>query len=842
MKQTESRLDKFSKKAEQVGKKMTKYLTVPIATLATTVSKFGMDFEDSMNQSLAIMDNVSDKMRKRMENTARQVALTVDKSAKEAAESYFYLASAGLDAEQSIAALPEVAQFATAGQFDMAKATDLLTDAQSALGLSVEDASQNMNNLVKVSDVLVKANTLANASVEQFSEALTTKAGAALKTANKSLEEGVAVLAAFADQGIKGQAAGEQFSIAMRYLQEAAINNKEALQEYNVEIFDSTGKMRNMADIVGSLENALDGMSDEQKAAALQAMGFSARVQNVIKVLLGLSDEIRNYEEELNNAGGITDKVAKKQMESMLKQLGLLKDGAIDAALSLYDFAKPTIGEVVIPAVQTLVEKLRDISDWFGKLDPNIQKVIGSLLLLSATIGPLTWTFGKLSGLVGLLAETNVAFAFRAWAGGAATASEAIGFLANAFKPFLIGGTVIVGIKLLYDYLTKIRNEVFGLGKDVNTMNLQQVDDNIAKVEKRLNDLRELFAKRNINPEDYEEGSMAYLNLPSRMRGFIDQYNQMTKRQKELKAQREQLIKQQELLNRLESGGDGDSGGGGGLGSPTQNLSDYQKAINDFEHTMAMGGMSLEDQLSTLSDLYNILTDKQDALNKGIEIDMTEKELASAMTELEERMYSITEEIHKKAIDTAVDDMADSFSRGETNIEDYISFLEKKLEDVQKNENLSYDTREQYAQQFNDRIMQLEYQRETGIQSLNKKFADKQYKLDADKLDNKKRTLNQERDDIKEQYKELLGNTKEYEEKAKEIDDLYRRLRLQAEKEYLAEIEAENDRIMDYKYQSNEISLKEYKSYLEERLIQFKKYSTEWISIKNKLDNLESGA
>ena len=51
--------------------------------------------------------------------------------------------------------------------------------------------------MTKVSDVLVKANTLANASVLQFAESLTNKAAAALVNVNKSMEEGVAVLAAF---------------------------------------------------------------------------------------------------------------------------------------------------------------------------------------------------------------------------------------------------------------------------------------------------------------------------------------------------------------------------------------------------------------------------------------------------------------------------------------------------------------------------------------------------------------------------------------------------------------------------------------------------------------------
>ena len=91
-------------------------------------------FDDALNQSLAIMGDVSDAMRKDMAQAAKDVARETRFNATDAAESYFFLASAGLDAKQSIEALPQVAQFAQAGMFDMAQATDLLTDAQSALG------------------------------------------------------------------------------------------------------------------------------------------------------------------------------------------------------------------------------------------------------------------------------------------------------------------------------------------------------------------------------------------------------------------------------------------------------------------------------------------------------------------------------------------------------------------------------------------------------------------------------------------------------------------------------------------------------------------------------------
>ena len=89
-------------------------------------------------------------MRSKLEMAAREVAKTTTFSATQAAEAYFFLASAGLDAAQSIEALPRVAKFAQAGNFDLARATDLLTDAQSALGLTIrDDVVKNMENMAR---------------------------------------------------------------------------------------------------------------------------------------------------------------------------------------------------------------------------------------------------------------------------------------------------------------------------------------------------------------------------------------------------------------------------------------------------------------------------------------------------------------------------------------------------------------------------------------------------------------------------------------------------------------------------------------------------------------------
>jgi len=333
-------------------------------------------FDAALTQSKAIMGDLTETMEKDMADAAREVAKVSTFSAEQAAESFFFLASAGLDAEASIAALPRVAQFAQAGMFDMSRATDLLTDAQSALGLTIrDDAVKNMENMIAVSDVLVRANTLSNATVEQFSTSLTTKAGPALRTLGKDIEEGVAVLAAFADQGIKGEEAGTQLSIVLRDLSTKAIKNKEDFAALGVSVFDSNGEMRNLGDIIGNLETALDGMSDETAKATLLQLGFADRSVQSILALLGTSDAIKGYETALRSASGFTDTVANKQLETFSSQVKLLESAFIDVAIQIGEELTPYLQDL-IPVIQDLLpivgQKLADAFkqvDWEGLVE-----------------------------------------------------------------------------------------------------------------------------------------------------------------------------------------------------------------------------------------------------------------------------------------------------------------------------------------------------------------------------------------------------------------------------------------------------------------------------------------
>jgi len=404
--------DKGIRQAEKALTNFGKNAGIALGAATAAVTAFGAmsvkafaDFDAEMTKSLAIMGDVSDALRTDMADAAREVAKQTTFSANEAAESFFFLASAGLDAQQSIDALPTVARFAQAGMFDMAQATDLLTDAQSALGLTSEDSAENLQNMADLSDVLVKANTLANASVQQFSEALTNKAAASMRSLNIDMEEGVAVLAVFADQGIKGSEAGTTFNATIRGLTNGVLRFADRFEAMNIEVFDAQGNFNNMSDIISDMEQAIGHLSVEQQRAALTQLGFTEETLAGTLALLGNSEAIAEYEQSLRDAGGTTEGVASKQLETFNAQLELMKSRFTDVMLS--------VGEGLTPTLMTFAEEMGPLIDQlapaliglFEEMAPVIQQLFEQLPGFIEQLIPLIPVVGDLATLVLSVAE-----------------------------------------------------------------------------------------------------------------------------------------------------------------------------------------------------------------------------------------------------------------------------------------------------------------------------------------------------------------------------------------------------------------------------------------------------
>lgn len=340
-----------------------------------SIIRAGEQFNRKMRNSIAIMKDVDEAFRKNLRQSAIETAKTVQFSATEIADSYFFLASAGLKSNQIIAAMPQTTQFAQAGMFDLSTAVQLATDAQAVMQLRSDDAAQNLINLTRVTDVLVKANTLADANTRQFAVAMTTKAGAAARSAGIEIEELGAILAAFAERGTKGSDAGTALNIVLRDLQSKSITNRKEFEKFGGSAFVD-GNLRPIADILEDIETGLSKLNDEGKKAKLMQLGFQDRSVVFIQTLLGASKQIRTFEKDLKKAGGTTKKVAEQQLTPFQKGMAQLGAMFTDIGARISDFIGP-----ILQKLGTAFGKAWDqIKIVFEAMGPTVDRVSGEIV------------------------------------------------------------------------------------------------------------------------------------------------------------------------------------------------------------------------------------------------------------------------------------------------------------------------------------------------------------------------------------------------------------------------------------------------------------------------------
>jgi len=103
--------------------------------------------------------------------------------------------------------------------------------------------------------------------------------------------------------------------------------------------------------------------------------------------LIGASEKIRKYKEELKKAGGITAEVANNQLKSFSSQMIILKNDIVNAAEAL--------GETLVPKIEKIATTIREWTKAFQELPPETKQFIGDALMLLAVIGPGLKIVGK---------------------------------------------------------------------------------------------------------------------------------------------------------------------------------------------------------------------------------------------------------------------------------------------------------------------------------------------------------------------------------------------------------------------------------------------------------------
>ena len=314
------------------GSKMTKSVTVPIAGVGVAAVKTAADYESAMSNVQAITGATGDDFKK-LTQLGKDLGASTAWSAQECAEAMQYTGMAGWTAQQNIDGLKGILDLASASGTELARTSDIMTDAISAFGYKASDSA-------KFADVMTKACTSANVSVDTLGESYK-YCGAICGTMGYSIDEVTTSLAVMGNMGIKGSQAGTALKNAISNMAAPTKNMKAAMDDLGISITNQDGSMKSWGDVIKNLQGSFKGLSQDQQAAYAKQLFGKESMAGMLAIINTSTKDYNALADSIKNSGGAANDAAQTQLNNLNGQLTLLKSALEGAAITRGDKLLP---------------------------------------------------------------------------------------------------------------------------------------------------------------------------------------------------------------------------------------------------------------------------------------------------------------------------------------------------------------------------------------------------------------------------------------------------------------------------------------------------------------------
>lgn len=324
-----------------------------------------------------------------LQSVARELGATTRFSASEAAQGMTFLARAGFDVAETMETIDDTLKLAQAGALDLGRAADIASNVLRGFRLDTDEAG-------RVVDVLALAANRGNTTVEQLGEALKF-VGPVASGVGLSLEETVASVVELSNAGLQATLAGTGLRRVISELESPSKKTQKEIKLLGEQI--DRGEISAIG-LFSALQRLTDAGVDTGRALEI----FGDRGGPAFEVLSGGVEATRELTEELNNAGGTADRIAKIMDQNLNGALLALRSAYEELILSLGDlqgsFLEDTIRSVT-ELVRFLGERIEIVAGILAvALIPAVEFLFG--LIAAHPIGLLTLALG---GAVGALAS-----------------------------------------------------------------------------------------------------------------------------------------------------------------------------------------------------------------------------------------------------------------------------------------------------------------------------------------------------------------------------------------------------------------------------------------------------
>jgi TP901 family phage tail tape measure protein len=321
--------------------------------------KIGATFEQSIANVGSVASGSAADL-KILEDAAKEAGETTRFTASEAADALYSLASAGLDAKDSVSALDGVLMFAGATQSDLATSSALIVSTLKQYNLEASKATD-------VSNILAAGIGNSLATMDKFKLALQ-QAGPVAGALNINLEQTVGALEALFDAGYTGEKAGTALRNVYSYLADSTSEVSSKLVDMGADIEKINPQFTDLADIIDYLNEL--GLDTGQIFAAF---GNEVGGQMVSLMSAG-GDAIRDYTEAVTDTNSAFEMYI-QQNDTLLGSFDRMKSALEGVAISLTEKLTPALSKA-FDFVARLANKVTGSNDEMVSSYENLQEAV----------------------------------------------------------------------------------------------------------------------------------------------------------------------------------------------------------------------------------------------------------------------------------------------------------------------------------------------------------------------------------------------------------------------------------------------------------------------------------
>lgn len=177
-------------------------------------------------------------------------------------------------------------------------------------------------------------------------------------------------------------------------LQEGTTEN---VRLYNKALQNEDGSMKSLKETMDFLREAMGNMSEAEQTQAATAIFGKEAMSGMLAIINASDADYEKLIKNIDNCDGAAENMAETMQDNLSGQLTTLQSALQELAIAF--------GEILMPYIRKAVEVIQGFVEKLNGMSEGQKKVVATIALIVAAIGPLLITIGKVATGVSAIAK-----------------------------------------------------------------------------------------------------------------------------------------------------------------------------------------------------------------------------------------------------------------------------------------------------------------------------------------------------------------------------------------------------------------------------------------------------